>query len=92
MALPRVSLGQPMAIYELREGASFGDPHAVADYDLALYETMELVFPRGPRPQPRKSGISDFQPRPRKNLNPDFFNPDFFTLSYKTLIYALMNN
>jgi len=43
LALLRVSLGHPKAIYELRAGASFRDPHALADYDLALRETMERV-------------------------------------------------
>jgi len=44
LALLRVSLGHPKAIYELRAGASFRDPHALADYDLALRETTELVL------------------------------------------------
>jgi len=41
LAILRISLGHSNAIYELRAGASFRDPQAVADYDEALRETME---------------------------------------------------
>jgi len=42
LALLRISLGHPKAIYELRAGASFRDPDALADYDCALRESMNV--------------------------------------------------
>jgi len=44
LALLRISLGHPKAIYELRAGASFRDPDALSDYDRAMRESIELVL------------------------------------------------
>jgi len=44
LALLRLSLGHPRAIYELRAGASFRDPEALAVYDAALRDTIEIAL------------------------------------------------
>ena len=44
LALLRLSLGHPRAIYQLRAGASFRDPEAVDAYDEALRDTTELAL------------------------------------------------
>ena len=44
LALLRVSLGHPRAVYELRAGASFRSPIALAEYDAALREAVTATL------------------------------------------------